>query len=413
LKVTKKAVTVVTIHGGKMKVTFDTSELQKRLSQLAAVVAKKAAQPVFGYIRLAAWKSETGQYPVTITGVDIDSSLTVTFVKAKADGPIDVLLPFTKLAQIVAGVKVAEVEIASADETKATLKAGKYKAELKPHPLANWPTILEQPEVATATVGLADFKEQIADIEFAVPASDGKFVVSVSKVESVPDVPAAGDTPAVPGYLRLVATDGFRLAISSRAANYGQFSLLFPKPALELVKKLDGGAQLTISEVDGGFYFQTELETLTVSRSHGEFPSYERVIPGSFKTELTVDKGLLADAIKRVKPLADSEKAVITFGVTGEGATTLALATSSSEAGAADAAASFLNTASDDVDIKGVKGPAAQFSLDANILEPFIDRAYGSKSGEITIRIVAVDRVVDFLANGGTYRFLQMPCATK
>lgn len=389
-----------------MKVKFSTEELKSRLGQLAAVVAKKAAQPVYGFVRVVTGEAQAleTKRPVYITGLDIDASLTVRLVNAEADGDFDVLVPFGKLLEILSSVTVAECTIEAADETKATFKAGKYRAELRPHPLVNWPTIPERPDVSVATIGLAGFKDQLANVEFAVPASDGKHIVAVAKIESTVDAPAVGDKPAVPGFLRAVATDGFRLAIASVVSSIGVFELIIPKPALELVKKLDGGEKLTILEAEAGFQFETDLETLTVSRSHGTFPQYERVFPATVNATITVDKSVLLAAIKRVTPLGDLEKPIISFKG-AENGTAIELQTSSPDAGGEGV---FSNAASDEVEAK-IVGPAIEFALNAKYLAPFLEKAYGSKTGEITIRVKDGKSVVDFYANAGQYRFLQAP----
>jgi DNA polymerase-3 subunit beta len=378
-----------------MKVKFQTEELKKLLSQLGAVVSKKASVPVYGFVRLFAVQQRgEGLQPtfaVGIAGKDIDAALVRYFTKAEADGPVDVLLPFGKLVEIIANVSVAESTIEAADENKATFKAGKYKAELKTHPLANWPPDIERPEKAIAQIELPAFKDQIGAVEFAVPANDGKFVVSVAKVES------DGFT------VKLVATDGMRLALAEVPKDAGVWSLTIPKPALELIKKLDGGAQVTISEAEAGFFFDTELETLTVSRSHGEFPNYANVLPKSFKTAIAVDKAVLLESVKRVRALAESEKPVIVF-TAAENGTALNLAAGSNESGSDGSV--FRNNAEDEIDAK-IEGPAQQISLNAELLQPFLDKATGS----VTVQLTTATGVADFRANDGKYRFLLMPVA--
>lgn len=373
-----------------MKVKFNTEELKKVLSKLAAVVAKKATLPVFGYVRLFAVPAAGGLgFRVGITGVDVDATLTVGFTKAEPDGPLDVLLPFTKLLDIVSAVTSPEVTIEADGETKARIKDGKkYTGEMKPRPLGEWPQILERPETSKAIVGLAGLKDQISKVEFAVPNNDGKHTVSVSKLEST----AAG--------LKFVATDGFGLAISTMPANYGDWTLVLPKPALELVSKLEGG-QLTISETEGGFYFDTDLETLTVSRSHGEFPNYSGIIPATYKTKITVDKDALVLAIKRSKALADAEKPVIVFSV-AENGKEISLKAAMLETIAEGTA--FRQMADDELEAT-VEGPAVDFSLNVHMTMPFLDKA----TGPIVIQVTNNVSVVDFHGNAGAYRWLQMP----
>lgn len=371
-----------------MKVKFNTEELKKVLGKLAAVVSKKAATPVYGYVRLFATQAAG---TVGITGVDIDATLTTSFTKAEAEGPVDVLLPFAKLSEIVGATTAADVTIETDGETKARIKDGKkFTGEMKPRPLGEWPQALERPEASKAILGLAGFKDQISKILFAVKDNDGKFTVTVAKIES-------DETQ-----LRLVGTDGLGLALSASPANYGVWELVLPKNALELVAKLDG-TQVTISEAEGGFYFDTEVETLTVSRSHGTFPDYKAIFPKSVSTKITVEKAALEEAINKMKPLAYSEKPVVVFNVVDGGKEIIMQAASLETISEGTA---FRQVADDTIDAV-VEGPANDFSLNVKMLQPFIERA----TGPIVIQIINNSSIVDFHANGDNYRWLQMPTA--
>ncbi len=237
-------------------------------------------------------------------------------------------------------------------------------------------------------VGLPGMKDQISKILFAVPANDGKFTVTVARVES-------NGTE-----LKFVATDGFGLAISNSPANYGAWELTLPKPALELVSKLEGG-QLTISESEAGFFFDTETEWLFVTRSHGTFPDYNTIVPKAFTTKITVDKTLFQEAIKRSTPLADSDKPVIVFTV-AENGKELILGAASLETISEGTA--FRQMADDTVDAV-VEGPAVDFSLKVKLLMPFLDKA----TGPIVIQTTNNVSIVDFHGNASAYRWLQMP----
>jgi hypothetical protein len=185
--------------------------------------------------------------------------------------------------------------------------------------------------------------------------------------------------------------------------NNGAWTLLVPKPAFDLIKKLDGGTQLTILETEGGFFFETELEQATVTRSHGEFPPYQRVIPKTCKTEITCEKGALLDAVRRTKPLADQEKPLIVFKAPENGA---AMSLSAASVESSSDGSTFRNMADDEVEAK-ITGPAIEFPLDANLLWPFLDKA----TGPITIQVIDEKTAIVFKANSGTYTFLQMPPA--
>lgn len=386
-----------------MKVKFNTEELQKVISQLAAVVSKKATSPVYEHVRLYATPSSTaGKFDIAMVGVDVDASLTRYFLKAETDGAVDVLLPYGKLQEIVSNISKAQVvTIELDDETKAVLRADKLRAVIRTMPVDQWPPVIDRPETVKATIGLPGFKEQIEAVAFAVPKEASKFVVTVVKIEATPE------------HLRLVATDGFRIAVATSKQNAGTFSLQVPKTALDNIKKLEG-TKLSILETEAGFYFETTaedgtyLEVLTATRISGEFPPYERVLPKSHVSEIIIEKAAFQEALACIMPLADKDTPVIDFTATENG-TTFVMAAKSSDVDQSNATAGmFINTADNEIDAK-VSGPAVAFSLNGAYLREFIDRA----TGPLSIKVgTGTGTIVDFLANGDNYRYLQMQ-ATK
>lgn len=392
-----------------MQVLFNSiEELQKRVAQLGIVVARKANEKVYTHVRVYA---DGGA--VKITGVDIDSSLTVTIPSAKADGPFDLVLPYDKLSGIIANLAAKDATLSYDDQSKATLKAslktGKsYKVVLAGFPVDKFTqlpvvqAIADKPAIGGYEIGLPGLKAQIEQVDFAIPAADGKFVSTLARLESTTD------------NLRLVATDGVKLVLADAPANLGEFAVNLPKATLGMVAKLDGGTTVTFTEGEGVFYFVTEVETLTYSRTHGEFPDYTRVVPDALAEVPTkifikdsATKDALLSALSRDVFSADKDKPGIRFTVSENG-TVLLLEAVHEEATGTDNS-TFRNEAADEVDIV-VEGKAANVKLDAKLLRPFIERA----QTPITMKVKSDLSIVDFHANGGTpakpnYRFLLMP----
>lgn len=384
-----------------MKVTLNTAELQRRLGQLGGVVDKKGAMEVFKYVRLY---KENGLVKVLAMG--ISSTLTVTLAAATADGDVNVLLPYDKVAAIASAITAKETNIDVADDgVRATIRAGRLKvAELDTFPLSNLPSFLEQPTSSLAALGLPGFQAQIASIIYAVPEQSGKFTVSVAKLESTSGTPATETTPAVPGELRLIATDGFRLVISKVPQQLGEFALTLPKTALEKIARLEGGpsGNITIAPTDSGFYFYTDTEVLSINSTAGEFPPYSRIIPqGDPTTTIVIEstKELLS-IINQTKPLADAEKPVLTFSAS-EGI--LAVEAATKKAATTSGEMRFVGNA--DMDAK-VTGAASDFSLDILLLLPFLEKVQDTP---VVINVKSNTTIVDFHGANGQVRFLQMP----
>lgn len=394
-----------------MQVTFsNVVELQKRIAQLGILVSKKANEKVYAHVRVF-----TENEKVRVTGIDIDSSLTVTIKEAKADGQFDIVVPYDRLSGAVALLPNPKgvVKLSYDDKSKATISAPKLKRGIFSAVMPTFPVekfvelnvvqaIGNRPELGGFEIGLPGLKEQIDQVDFVIPAADGKFTTSVAQIESTADA------------FRLVATDGVRLAMSETPANLGEFITLISKSALALVTKLDGGSTVTIYEGDGLFYFVTELETLTYSRTHGEFPPYQTVLPNldmKYPTVITIkdagQKEDLLQSLRRCKPFADSEKPGAKF-IIEENGTLLHLDVVHNEQGTAEGSV-FTNMAADEVEVDS-KGAAASVKMDIDLLLPFLERA----KVPFTMFIKGETALVEYHANGvvagrPAYRFLQMP----
>ncbi len=361
-----------------MKVAIGVEEFKAKLNQVRAVVDGKSPIPVLGCVRVQAKGGV-----LTLTGNDLTASLEVR-VNAKADGDGTILLPASRLAQLIGSLAVSELELSFDPATeKVVLKAGKYRADFISPKIDTFPQPDALPvDVPTFTIGLPTLKQLVDRTIFCVPESDGKYIVSVALLESTGEV------------VRMVGTDGFKLAIAEGPSNAGQFKYHLPKTAMTLIRDLSGES-VVVTESDSAFFFSTATETLVVRKVAGDFVPYQRILPTVHKTEILIQTASLQGALDRTLPLADLEEPRIEFSVAAN-ASALVIKAASSEAG----------FAADDIEAK-VSGEAAEVMLNADHLSAFLSEA-GKCETPLVVRIKEANTVVDFIV-GTDYRFLIMP----
>lgn len=383
-----------------MKVKFNTEELKKRLGQLGKVISSKPAQPVYGYVRLFTTEQQVdGQiapvYKAALVGVDIAASLTILLEKAVADGPVDVLINFDMLRKAVQPHTLAEI-VADVADTSVTLTAGRSKQVIRTQQ-AEWPAAPERPTTAVTKLNLHVLQNALANVSFMLKeTADGK--VSVAKVNS-------NETQ-----IDVVTTDGYGLVISTIPGNAGTWSFNLPKPAFDYVATLEGGSEnkeVTVSKTDSGFFFDTATEFLMVMGVHGEFPNYSRVFPKEKNMQVTFDKATIVKAFAMVLPFASAEKACVTLAIENDGKE-LTISSTTVVSGAEGISYSLQESGEDIIDVTGT-GTAVKITVEAANLKNFLERAYGSKTGIITLNLKDEKSITDFYANDGQYRFLQMP----
>ncbi len=137
------------------------------------------------------------------------------------------------------------------------------------------------------------------------------------------------------GDLRLVATDGHRLALARTAVEADvEMSGIVPRKAvLEMGRVLSGSDEATLAVRENQFFLRTPGFALASKLVEGTFPSYEQVLPKSHPRRLTVEREPLMAALRRVSVVADDRTRPIRLTV---GPATLRLSASSQELGEAE-----------------------------------------------------------------------------
>jgi DNA polymerase-3 subunit beta len=107
--------------------------------------------------------------------------------------------------------------------------------------------------------------------------------------------------------LRLVATDGHRLALARNAvaADVEMAGIVPRKAVQELSRVLSGAEQVDLALGESKFFVRTEGFELVSKLVEGQFPNYEQVIPKTSPLRLVVEREPLLAAIRRVAVVAD------------------------------------------------------------------------------------------------------------
>jgi DNA polymerase-3 subunit beta len=137
------------------------------------------------------------------------------------------------------------------------------------------------------------------------------------------------------GELRLVATDGHRLALARVTVEAeGEMSGIVPRKAVgEMGRVLSGNEAASLALRENQFLLRTPGFVLVSKLVEGTFPSYEQVLPKAHPRRLTIEREPLIAALRRVSVVADDRTRPIRL-TAAPGA--LRLAASSQELGEAE-----------------------------------------------------------------------------
>jgi DNA polymerase-3 subunit beta len=279
-----------------MKLSIPQNELQKGLGRIQSIVEKRSTMPILANVLIE--PSSTG---VALTATDMEVGLRTT-VQANVKKKGSVTLNARKLYEIVREMTADEVVLRSAQAGWVEILAGRSRfriVSLDPKDYPELPLSTPAPTEATIKVAPQMLRDMIDKTLFAVSSDETR--LNLSGVYLV-----GGEA----GVLRMVATDGHRLAMIERKVEGLKLerSVILPRKGLVEARRLLDEAQndtelgLAVTAKDarivaGNVSFFMRLVD-------GEFPDYRQVVPKSTRVQVTVARDDLFAALRRTSLLA-------------------------------------------------------------------------------------------------------------
>lgn len=285
-----------------MKFAVNSTELQRTLSKLGAVLPSKSPMPILENILL-----ELTGGVLTLTATDLAISLTVTMkVDGKEDGKIAV--PAKRLMDTMRSLPdtLASFTIDTvANKVRIQTENGQY--QLTGESSKEYPQIITFKGEEQFTLAAQSLRRIIHRTSFAVSTDELR--------------------PAMMGVLfqargselRCVSTDGHRLVRTvEKVAAPLKKDIIIPAKALNVVTKSAEEGEATIGVTDTHVRF-TFGESLLVSRLIDEtYPNYESVIPTDNTRIVKVNRDATIASIRRVALYANQTTHQVRFAADKE-----------------------------------------------------------------------------------------------
>ncbi|MEW6325553.1 MAG: DNA polymerase III subunit beta [Nitrospirota bacterium] len=286
-----------------MQITMKREALLRALQRVQGVVERRNTMPILSHALIDAKGAG-----VTVFATDLEIGLKGQY-EATVEEPGQLAVAARKLYEIVRELPSEEVRLLSADQKSVRLEAGKSRFQIMTLPPEEFPSLPVSDAAVELAVDGAAMGELIRKTVFAVGENDARYVLNGTLLTTV----AAGGKTA----LRLVGTDGHRLAMADRPVSAGggaakakgaaEVNAIIPKKALlEIRRLLDEKPEgpLTISLSKSQCTLQLGGLTLAARLMEGTYPNYHQVIPKSAAKRMTVNKMALEGALRRVSLLA-------------------------------------------------------------------------------------------------------------
>ena len=284
-----------------MKVICDRSAFQEAVNYVTSVVASRSPSPVHQCVKLTATEGV-----LTLAATDLEVGLMLGVEQVDVTEPGEALIPADKLAQIVRSSVDPTLTLETDDHAMKISGADAvftiYGFDPKDAPVVRGHDALTEENV-DCDVPAGVLQMLIQRTLFAAAAEQSRYAINGVLFER-------HDTK-----LRMVATDGRRLAVARGRAvtGEGDSACIVPSKALNLVGKLARVPEATVrvvmddNQVIFGIGDGPAAAVLSSNLVEGSFPPFEDVIPKDQDKKVTSNVDALSSAIKRAALLTNEE----------------------------------------------------------------------------------------------------------
>ena len=277
-----------------MKSTIKREHLLTPLQQVIGAVERRQTLPILGNVLV---KSTGGDLSLTSTDLEIEM---VAKVESDNSDDFQTTIPARKLLDISKALPDSSNINFNIDENRVSLTSGRSRFTLATLPARDFPGLDEIEEQQAFTIPQGEFKALFDKTSFAMAQQDVRYYLNGILME------------ITAGQIKLVATDGHRLALAQYETDTGiegEKQIIIPRKAvLELSRLLDASdspVQCILSQ--NHFRVKTDSLVFTTKLIDGKFPDYQRVIPVDGNKDLEVDRDTLKQSMSRIAILSNEK----------------------------------------------------------------------------------------------------------
>jgi DNA polymerase III subunit beta len=283
-----------------MEFRIAADELKKALQRAQGIVERKATMPILSNVLITASKAG-----VTVTAFDLEVGI-VSEHNAEVAKPGALTVSAKTLLDIVSLVPDAQVTIKKLPNNYAEITSGAANYKIVGMAAEEYPKLPKEENVHLVNVSGATLLEMIKKTQYAISYDETRYVLNGVYFEL-----------RDPSKVRMVATDGHRLALVERELA-GDFKLksgvILPrKGLLELRRLLDEApdAECQLGFAENSALFKKPGLSMVMRLIDGQFPEYQRVIPKEGEKQIMVQRTRLADTLKRIALLSADKSSAI------------------------------------------------------------------------------------------------------
>jgi DNA polymerase-3 subunit beta len=278
-----------------MQFEISREALIKPLQLVTGVVERRQTLPVLSNVLLVLDKNV-----LSLTGTDLEVELVGRVEVSGSTKPGEITVPARKLMDICKALPDDASLKFDIDDSKAVIRNGRSRFSLSTLPANDFPSVEDSPGNLELTLPQSVLKAMLDSTSFAMAQQDVRYYLNGLLLEVSAD------------YLRVVATDGHRLAMHTEklsTAAKAKTQVIIPrKGILELSRLLtEGDEEVSLVIGANNIRAKTRNFTFTSKLVDGKFPDYDRVLPKGGDKVLVADRQDLRQALTRTAILSNEK----------------------------------------------------------------------------------------------------------
>lgn len=291
-----------------MKLQIEKGVLLLGLQRVQGIMDKRSTIPILSNILLEgrASTSDSKHSTLDIVATDLEIGMRGSY-PAQIHGDGAIAVSGRKLYDIVRELPDGNIDISVEDGKLLEIRSGKSYFKIAGFNKEDFPSLPEVTEDQMLEVESRTFGDMIKKTMFAVADADARHVLNGALLEI-----ESGEGQKAK--IRMVATDGHRLALCERPIDISNFKsqisdsrsqTIIPKKTLyEMRRFLDVNEKIKIGIGEKQISLKGEDIFITSRLIDGIYPNYKQVIPRGGDQTIVINRLVFMNVIKRVSVMS-------------------------------------------------------------------------------------------------------------
>ena len=288
-----------------MEFNITKSSFSEALSLICAITPDRSVRPILQNFKLVLNPDRS----LVLSATDLEIGLSLSLRAEKAEGEGSVLLPATRLNNLIKGSVTKEISF-KIDENQAEIRTDKGRFHIPGQETTDYPIIPDFKENGSFLMHGDEFSDAVQKTVFAAAKGDTRYALNGIFMNLFEEE------------IEFVASDTHRLSyIKKKIRNPDKVKsdgIIIIKGMTTLARLATSTDVIKIRLGDNELMAKTENAVLFVRRVEGIFPRYRDVIPAISDSKVSVNREELMNSLNSVGILSPEETHRVVMGLSAK-----------------------------------------------------------------------------------------------